>query len=153
MSGPKWRRWPHATADDFCRFLARVDRRRGKEWNLTQHVPACSILPWPSTNECCTSKKTNHTRQSPRRRISWSVHPGPRKVGCQNKHELLETLYNWRLVNLFLQECLHSKSNFYYVNQILNNQLRKVEEPISLHIVKVKILIKALWRKKLPVLG
>ena len=39
------------------------------KWNLTQNVPACSILPWPATNECYTTKKFYHSRRSARRTV------------------------------------------------------------------------------------
>ena len=61
-------------------------------FNLVIHPSYFSISAWILTRECYTSSKTYHITCSACGIWAWSEDPCQRKEGCQNSHELLDTL-------------------------------------------------------------
>ena len=62
-------------------------------FNLVTHSSYFSISAWIFTREFYTSNKTYHITCSACGIWAWYEDPCQRKKGCQNWHELLDTLY------------------------------------------------------------
>ena len=65
------------------RCFKRQCRRSQKKKHFTQNMSNIPEAPWIATHELCTQKKTLLSRQSPHRRVSWSVYPALRKGGVK----------------------------------------------------------------------